>query len=58
MEWTKIQVLIGTVDYTSWLADQEQTATLPDGSEIGRASFTLLDDGTMPAISEWSSITL
>lgn len=58
MEWTKIQVLIGTADYTSWLADEEQTATLPDGSEIGRASFVLLDDGTMPAISEWSSITL
>ena len=58
MEWTKIQLLIGTVDYSSWLAAQEQVAVLPDSSEIGRASFMLLDDGTMPAISEWSTVTL
>ena len=58
MEWNKIQVLVGTVDYTSYLADKEQTASLPDGPEIGRASFVLLDDGTMPAISDWSAITL
>lgn len=58
MEWNKIQVLVGTVDYTGWLANREQTATLPDGPEIGRASFVLLDDGTMPAIDDWSAITL
>lgn len=58
MEWNAIQVLIGTVDYTGWLAGTEQVATLPDGPEIGRASFVLLDDGTMPAIGDWSAITL
>ena len=58
MEWNKIQVLVGTVDYTGYLADKEQTASLPDGPEIGRASFVLLDDGTMPAINDWASITL
>lgn len=58
MEWNKIQLLIGTVDYTGYLANQEVTATMPDGPEIGRASFALLDDGTMPAIAEWKQVTL
>lgn len=57
-EWNKLQVLIGTVDYTSYLANQEVTATLPDGPEVGRATLTLLDSGGMGSITDWSSITL
>lgn len=59
MEWNRIKVEIGTVDFTAWLAHQEQMARLPDGPEVGRATFSLLDtDGTLPSITEWQALTL
>lgn len=58
MEWNRIKVEIGTVDFTAWLANEEQVATLPDGPEVGRATFSLLDTGTLPAVTEWQALTL
>lgn len=58
MEWNRIKVEIGTVDFTAWLANQEQIASLPDGPEVGRATFSLLDTGSLPAVTEWQALTL
>lgn len=58
MEWNRIKVEVGTVDFTAWLANEEQSATLPDGPEVGRATFRLLDTGTLPAVTEWQAVTL
>lgn len=59
MEWNRIKVEVGTVDITAWLAHQEQMARLPDGPEVGRATFSLLDmDSTLPSITEWQEVTL
>lgn len=58
MEWNRIKVEIGTVDFTAWLANEEQVATLPNGPEVGRATFSLLDTGTLPAVTEWQALTL
>lgn len=58
-QYTYLKVQIGTVDYTSYLAAEEQTATLPFGPEIGRASLVLLDTAAaMPAISPWGTVTI
>lgn len=40
-EWRRISVTVGGEDVTQYLYGREQTATLPDGPEVGRASLTL-----------------
>lgn len=39
-EWRRLSVTVGENDLTAYLYNQEPTATLPDGPEIGRASLT------------------
>lgn len=55
-EFMKVQ--IGTVDFSSYLANVEQIASVPIGSEIGRATLVLRDDGTLPAIPQWGTVII
>lgn len=57
-EYNYLNVQIGTVDFTSYLANTEQVASVPYGSEIGRATLTFRDDGTLPAIQEWGTVVI
>ena len=58
VEWNWIQVKVNGDDFTSYLTPSEQVATLPMRSEIGRASLSFRDDGSMPSIGMWGTITL
>lgn len=53
-----LNVQIGTMDLTSYLANTEQIAGVPYGSEIGRATLTFRDDGTLPTIQEWGTVVI
>ena len=55
---TYMSVQIGTVDFTAYLANTEQIATIATGSEIGRASLTFLDDSSMPEIPKWGTVVI
>lgn len=58
MEWRTVKVIVGGVDLTAHLANREQTAQIPIGGEIGRASLTFIDLGSLPTISPWSRVTI
>lgn len=53
-----LNIQIGTVDLTPWLANVEQVASVPIGSEVGRATLTFRDDGTLPAIQQWGTVVI
>lgn len=59
-EWRRVSVEVGGNDLTNFLYGREQTATLPDGPEIGRASITLRynpeSDGV--AINDWDEVVI
>ena len=59
-EWRRLSVTVGGNDLTAYLYNQEQTATLPDGPEIGRASLTFRfnqeSDGI--AIEDWNEVII
>lgn len=57
-QFNYLNVQIGTVDFTSYLANSEQVASVPIGSEVGRATLTFRDDGTLPAIQEWGTVVI
>ncbi len=57
-QYQYMKVQIGTVDFTGYLANTEQTATVPAGSEVGRATLTFRDDGSMPAIPKWGTVVI
>ena len=59
-EWRRISVEVGGEDVTQYLYNQEPTATLPDGPEIGRASLTFRynpeSDGIV--IADWDEVII
>lgn len=59
-EWRRISVEVGGEDVTQYLYGREQTATLPDGPEVGRASLTLrIDvDALAGAFSDWDEVVI
>lgn len=57
-QYQYMKVQIGTVDFTSYLANTEQTATMPAGAEVGRATLTFRDEGSMPAIPKWGTVVI
>lgn len=58
-QYTYLNVTIGTVDFTSFLASVEQSASLPFGPEIGRATLVFLDVADdMQAIPAWGTVVI
>lgn len=57
-QYQYLNVQIGTIDYTSYLTNSEQVATMPIGSEIGRATLSFRDTGSMPTIPAWGSVVI
>ena len=58
-EWRRISVTVGGTDLTEYLYNREQTATLPDGPEIGRASLTLRYNPEVGiAIEDWDEVII
>ena len=59
-EWRRISVTVGGNDLTAFLYGNDQTATLPDGPEVGRASITLRYDAEVDAlgINDWDEVII
>lgn len=57
-QYQYMKVQIGTMDFTRYLSNTEQTATMPAGAEVGRATLTFRDDGSMPAIPKWGTVVI
>lgn len=57
-QYQYLNVRIGTVDFTSYLANSEQTATMPAGSEVGRATLMFRHEGSMPAVPKWGTVVI
>lgn len=59
-EWRRISVTVGGNDLTAYLYNREQTAVLPDGPEIGRASLTLRYNPELDAveINDWDEVVI
>ena len=59
-EWRRISVTVGGTDLTAYLYNREQTATLPDGPEIGRASLTLRYNPEIDGIEidDWDEVVI
>ena len=59
-EWRRISVEVGGEDVTQYLYGREQTATLPDGPEVGRASLTLRVDveALADAFHDWDEVVI
>lgn len=57
-QYQYLQVQIGTVDFSSYLTNTEQIATMPAGAEVGRATLSFRHEGTMPAIPKWGTVVI
>jgi hypothetical protein len=57
-QYQYLNVQIGTVDFTSYLANTEQVATMPAGAEVGRATLTFRHDGSMPTVPKWGTVVI
>lgn len=59
-EWQYLSVTVDGVDVTEHLYHAEQTATLPDGPEIGRATITLRYDVEAAGVSinDWGEVVI
>lgn len=59
-EWRRISVEVGGEDVTQYLYGREQTATLPDGPEVGRASLTLRYsvEALAGQFSDWDEVVI
>lgn len=57
-QYSYMNVQIGTVDFTPYLANTEQVATMPIGAEVGRATLSFRNDGTLPTIPKWGTVVI
>lgn len=57
-QYQYLKVQIGTVDYTSYLDNVEQIASVPVGPEVGRATLIFKPNGNMPTIPKWGTVVI